>query len=303
VLAGLDAPDDAAIVRPPAGGVLLQTVDAFRPFVSDPYLFGRIAARHALGDIIAMNGHPVSALAIVGLPPMAPPLMEEDLFQMLAGALLELERAGARLVGGHSAEAAEPSLGFAITGEGEEASLLRKGGLRPGDLLVLTRPLGTGAILAGAMRGEASAEAIEAALAAMLAPTEPALAILLAHGARACTDVTGFGLAGHLDEMLRASKVGARLDLAAVPALPGALALLGSGIVSTLHEANARIPLEGAVRADPRAALIFDPQTAGGLLAGVSEAGAEACVRALAAEGLTAAIIGRVDAEPGLRID
>ncbi|KAA2235535.1 selenide, water dikinase SelD [Salinarimonas soli] len=302
VVAGLDAPDDAAIVRPPENGVLLQTVDAFRPFVSDPHLFGRIAALHALGDIVAMNGRPVTALAVVGLPPMAPALLEEDLVQMLAGGLAELEAAGARLVGGHSAEAAEPSLGFAITGEGDEAALLRKGGLRPGDRLILTKPLGTGAILAGAMRGEAPAEAIEAALAAMLARAQPAVAVLAAHGARACTDVTGFGLAGHLDEMLRASGTGARLDLDAVPALPGALDMLAAGIVSTLHEANAHVPLVGAASADPRVALLFDPQTAGGLLAGVPEERAQACLAALAKSGVAAAIVGRVEAEPGLRL-
>src|SRR5690349_14196539 len=188
---------------------------------------------------------------------------------MLSGGLDVLETAGAVLIGGHSAEGAELALGFAVTGRPRPGRLLRKGGLRPGDRLVLTKPLGTGVILAAAMRGEARAEWLEAALVAMQQPGGPVAAALAAHDATACTDVTGFGLFGHLGEMLRAGGCAARLDLAAIPLLPGAREALGQGIRSTLHEGN-RAAVAGLVD-DPPAALL-DPQTAGGFLAGLPEA-------------------------------
>ena len=148
VLIGLDSPDDAALISFPGVPPLLQTVDFFRAMVDDPYLFGRIAATHALGDIYAMGGSPETALAIATLPPARPPIAEHDLFHMLRGGLDVLEAAGAVLVGGHSAEGAELALGFAVTGRPRPGKLLRKGGLRPGDRLILTKPLGTGVILA-----------------------------------------------------------------------------------------------------------------------------------------------------------
>ncbi|MGQ9365765.1 selenide, water dikinase SelD [Azospirillum sp. ST 5-10] len=298
-LGGIDQRDDAAVIEPPGDGrVLVQTVDHFRAFVDDPYVFGRIAATHALGDIHAMGAEPLVALAIAGVPPHAPELVEEDLFHMLAGARAVLEAAGARLVGGHSAEAAETALGFAVTGVADPARLLRKGGLRPGDRLVLTKALGTGTLLAAAMRGGVRARAVAAALAAMQQPAGPAAACLLAHSATAATDVTGFGLHGHLMEMLEASGTDAVLDLDAVPALPGALDTLAAGWLSTLHPANAagrRLDADG-----PRAALLFDPQTAGGLLAGLPADRADACVAALRALGCAdAAVIGTVTVRAG----
>jgi selenide,water dikinase len=298
--------DDAAILVPPRDVLLLQTSDFFRAFIGDPYLFGRIAAAHALSDIFAMGGRPWTALAIVGLPPDAPPLMEDDLFQMLSGGLAALTPAGARLVGGHSAEAAEPGLGFAITGTVHPDRILRKGGLRPGDRLILTKPLGTGALFAAEMRGQARARWIEAALASMVQSSAEAAAELLAHGASACTDVTGFGLAGHLLEMLDASDVDARIETRSVPALDGALTLLEAGISSTLHPGNARAGARldaGATAADaPETRLLFDPQTSGGLLAGIAAERADACVAALRRAGFGhAAVIGAVTARTGLR--
>ncbi len=152
---GLGSPDDAAVVSFPGAPPLLQTVDFFRAMVDDPYLFGRIAANHALGDIYAMGGLPETALAIATLPPSLPAIMEQDLFHMLKGGTEVLEEAGAALIGGHSAEGAELGLGFAVTGRTRPGRVLRKGGLRPGDRLVLTKPLGTGVILAAEMRGRA----------------------------------------------------------------------------------------------------------------------------------------------------
>ena len=254
-----------------------------------------------------MGGVPESALAIAAVPPGREAVVEEDLYQLLRGGLEVLEAAGARLVGGHSAEGAELALGFTVNGRVEPERVLRKGGLRPGDRLVLTKPLGTGTLLAAEMRGAAKAAWVEGAIAAMLQPAGPAASVLLAHGATACTDVTGFGLLGHLLEMLRASGADAALDLDAVPALDGALATLGAGIASTLHPANAALgaALEGG-DGSARVQLLFDPQTAGGLLAGVPAGRAEACVAALREAGYPeATVVGTVgpsSAEPRVRL-
>ena len=307
VVIGLDSPDDAALISFPGGPPLLQTVDFFRAMVDDPYLFGRIAATHALGDIYAMGGMPESALAIATLPPARPAIVEHDLYHMLRGGLDVLEAAGAVLVGGHSAEGAELALGFAVTGRPRPGKLLRKGGLRPGDRLILTKPLGTGVILAADARGLAPARIVEAALATMLQSAGPAASCLLAHRASACTDVTGFGLLGHLLEMLRASNMSALLDPEAIPALDGAVSLLARGITSSMHADNvATITALGAGApslTDPLAALLIDPQTAGGLLAGMPADRAAACVAQLRGLDYRAADIGFVtratQGEPG----
>ena len=178
VTIGLDSPDDAALISFPGAPPLLQTVDFFRAMVDDPYLFGRIAATHALGDIYAMGGAPETALAIATLPPARPPIVEHDLFHMLSGGTEVLEPAGAVLVGGHSAEGAELALGFAVTGRPRPGKLLRKGGLRPGDRLILTKPLGTGVILAAETRGLVPSRLVEAAIATMLQPAAAAAACL-----------------------------------------------------------------------------------------------------------------------------
>jgi selenide, water dikinase len=303
VAIGLSAPDDAALLSFPGAPPLLQTVDFFRAMVGDPYLFGRIAATHALGDIYAMGGVPESALAIATVPPGRPAIVEHDLFHMMKGGSEVLEAAGAVLVGGHSGEGAELALGFAVTGRVRPGRLLRKGGLRPGDRLLLTKPLGIGVILAAEMRGLAPAHAVAAAIAAMLQPAAAASACLAAHGATACTDVTGFGLLGHLMEMLRASGADARLDPAAIPPLDGALALLGRGVTSSLHAGNlaALASLAPDNSDDDRAfaALLIDPQTAGGLLAGVPAERAVACLAELRRLGYAAAEIGVVAAPGG----
>jgi selenide, water dikinase len=298
VAIGLDDPDDAALISFPGAPPLLQTVDFFRAMVTDPYLFGQIAANHALNDIYAMGGRPDTALAIATLPPARPAIVEHDLYHMLRGALDVLEPAGAALVGGHSAEGAELALGFAVTGRAlASARLLRKGGLRPGDLLILTKPLGTGVILAADGRALAPAKAVEDAIAAMLQSSGPAAGCLAAHGATACTDVTGFGLLGHLLEMLRASEMDGVLDPETIPALAGALALLAQGITSSLHADNlaAFAALDATAQAHPLAPLLIDPQTAGGLLAGVAADRARGCLDELRKLGYRAALIGRVE--------
>jgi len=303
VAIGLDSPDDAALLSFPGAPPLLQTVDFFRAMVSDPYLFGRIAATHALGDIYAMGGVPETALAIATVPPAArPSIVEHDLFHMMRGGSEVLAAAGAALVGGHSAEGAELGLGFAVTGRTRPGRLLRKGGLRPGDRLLLTKPLGTGVILAAEMRRLAPARVVTAAIGTMLQPAAEASACLAAYGATACTDVTGFGLLGHLLEMLTASDADVLLDPDRVPVLDGAMTLLREGLASSLHAGNsiALSSLTGEAAQDPAlAALLIDPQTAGGLLAGVPADRVTDCLAELQRLGYRAAEIGVVAPRSG----
>lgn len=289
VLVGLDAPDDAAAFTVPSGQALVQTVDYMPALVPDPYLFGRIATIHGLSDLFAMGAAPHSALAAALVPFAAEAVTEETLYQMLSGALRELAAAGAVLVGGHSAEGSVPGLALTCNGLIDPGRLLRKSGLRAGEALILTKPLGVGVLFAAHMRLQAKAAWIDAALESMLLSNQAAAAILRDHGATACTDVTGFGLAGHLLEMLRASGPGAEIDLTTVPALPGALDCLRQGLASSLAAANRRA-LSAIANAkdfsdDERLALLFDPQTSGGLLAGVPAERAQDCVEALRAAG------------------
>ena len=298
----MEHPDDAAVMRPPAGRLLVQSVDHFRAFLDDPYVFGQVAATHALSDIHAMGARPWTALAIASVPHASGAKMGAELSAMLRGATEVLNADGCTLVGGHSAEAAESALGFAVTGLAEPGKAMRKAGLHVGDYLILTKPLGTGVVLAGHMRGLTRAAWLQAAIASMCVSNAAAARVFLAHRATACTDVTGFGLAGHLREMLTASAVGAALWLDAIPLLPGALELAGQGVESTLAPDNSRaLPgMDGGVRA----ALLIDPQTSGGLLGGVPPAQAEACLVALLATGLQAAVIGVVEpsAAPTIRL-
>jgi selenide,water dikinase len=301
VLIGLDAPDDAAVMLPPPGLAVVQSVDHFRAFINDPFVFGEIAAAHALSDLHAMGARPWTALAVAAVPYTTGDKMRTELADMLQGATSMLAADGCTLVGGHSAEAAEPALGFAVTGLADPAKLLRKSGLRAGDALILTKPLGTGIVLAGNMRGLARASWLLAAIASMRTSNGAASHILREHGAAACTDVTGFGLAGHLLEMLRASQVGAILWPDRVPALPGALELAAQNVASTLAPENRRQMQNAGT--DARAALLFDPQTSGGLLVGIAPERADTCVTALRTAGIDAAIIGTIErGDPAIRL-
>ncbi len=299
VLIGLADPDDAAVVETPPGKVMVHTVDSFRAMIDDPYLFGRIAANHSLGDVFAMGGEPQTALAIATLPYGIETQVEDTLSQMMAGATEVLHEAGAALVGGHTSEGAELALGFAVSGLIDREKILRKGGMRPGDRLLVTKPLGTGALFAANMRHKARGAWITAALDSMQLSNHAGARCLHRRSSSACTDVTGFGLLGHLVEMIRASEVEVELDLGAIPILPGALDTVAAGITSSLQPQNLR--LRRAVRDhdrvadDPRWPLLFDPQTAGGLLASVAESEAEACVEELRSLGYPhTALIGRV---------
>jgi len=296
--------DDAAVMRPPPGKVLVQSVDHFRAFVDDPWLLGRITAVHCLSDLHAMGAVPHSAQAMVTLAWTSEAKLELELRALLAGALAVLRAEGAMLIGGHTAQGAETAFGLAVNGFADADALLRKGALRAGEVLILTKPIGTGVILAADMRARASGASLAAALDSMLVSNGAAAACLREHGARACTDITGFGLLGHLVEMITASGVDARLDLARVPVLPGALELLADGIESTLAPANAAFlgHVSGAAPTPQHLALLSDPQTAGGLLAGVPATRAAHAVAALAALGYPqASIIGETcaPAQPG----
>jgi selenide, water dikinase len=301
IVIGLDAPDDAALVDTGGERLSLQTVDYFRAIVDDPYVLGKIAANHALGDVYAMGGEPQSALAIATVPYGLEAKVEADLSAMMTGANEMLRAAGCALVGGHTSEGAELALGFAVNGLVSRAGALRKGGLVPGDALILTKPIGTGTLLAADMRRKAKARWVMAAIAHMIRSNAEAAAILARHGAHAATDVTGFGLLGHLVEMVRASEVDAALAVEHVPLLEGARETVALGIFSSLQPQNVR--LRRAIRdldiaaTHPLYPLLFDPQTAGGLLASVPRAHAASCVAALKASGYAqAAVIGFVSA-------
>jgi selenide,water dikinase len=299
VVLGLDAPDDAAVVDTGGERLSVQTVDYFRAIVDDPYTFGKIAANHSLGDIYAMGGEPQSALAIATVPYGLETKVEADLSAMMAGANEVLRAAGCALVGGHTSEGAELALGFAVNGLVARDAAMRKGGLQPGDALILTKPIGTGTLLAAHMRGKAKARWVMAAIAHMVTSNRVAADILRRHNVHAATDVTGFGLLGHLVEMVRASGVDVTVVPNNVPLLDGARETVAAGIFSSLQPQNVR--LRRAIRdldvasTHPFYPLLFDPQTAGGLLAAVPSSRAEACVAELRAAGYEqASVIGTV---------
>jgi len=294
VLLGLDARDDAAAVRTARGDTLVVTVDGFRAFSQDAWLVGRVAALNAVSDVYAKGGTPRHALCWVTVPEGG---SERALGEVLGGVRAGLDELGVSLIGGHSTLGPELAVGLAVLGDlADGETPLTKAGLEPGDLLVLTKPLGTGIVLAADMRGLARGAWVQAAHASMLRPNAAA-AWVARRFARACTDISGFGLAGHLGEMLAASGAGiaAQLDAKALPALPGARELLARGMRSTYaaQAAEAAPPLLGG---DAIAhALLCDPQTSGGLLFAVKPERAADAIAALRDAGDTEAdAIGRV---------
>lgn len=299
VVIGLDSPDDAAVYRVPDGMLLAQSVDYFRAFIDDPYVFGQIAANHALGDLFAMGAQAQSVLAIATVPYARERVVEQTLYDVMSGALEVVSQTGAVLAGGHSSEGAELAFGLTVNGFIAADKVLRKGGLLAGDALILTKPVGTGTLFAADMRRRAKGRWVDAAIGSMLVSNQAAAECLQRFGVTACTDVTGFGLLGHLIEMTRSAGVDAELCTDDVPILAGAVETVAAGILSSLQPQNLRLrravrDLENVSR-HPRFPLLFDPQTAGGLLAGVPGAQAESCVLALKALGYPeTAVIGRV---------
>ncbi|MBL0124008.1 MAG: selenide, water dikinase SelD [Betaproteobacteria bacterium] len=301
VVIGLKDPDDAAVMRVPPGKAMVHSVDFFRSFIDDPYIFGKVTANHALGDIWAMGAEAQSATAIATVPSGLESKVEDVLFQMMSGALEVLNEANCALVGGHTGEGKELALGFAVNGliDDDPARILRKSGMKPGDILILTKPIGTGTLFAAHARLAAKGRWIDAALQSMVVSNRLGAKCLFEHGATACTDLTGFGLLGHLVEMTRPSGVDAELNLSALPLLDGAEECVASGIVSSLQSANVRLRRalrnQDAMIKHPRYPLIFDPQTAGGLLASIPADRADACIAELRALGYTRTVaIGRV---------
>ncbi len=294
--------EDAAAVPVPAGRELWQTVDQLKAFIDDPWLFAKIATLHCLGDIHAMGARPDSALAIVGVPFANRSITRDLLRELMLGCTSTLAEEGCRLLGGHTSETLELQFALAVNGHAEPGRALRKQGLREDDWLILSKPLGSGTLLAADMRHRAGHAWMREALHWMQVSNRGAARIFLDHDARACTDITGFGLAGHLLEMIVAGPV--ELDCEKIPVFDGALECLQQGIFSSLHADNrlseARIQCPEKSRGSARWEILFDPQTAGGLLAAVPGARAESCLAALRESGLEqAAVIGRVGAVEG----
>ena len=299
IVIGLDAPDDAAVVQVPVGQLMVHTIDYFRALINDPFIFGQISANHCLSDIFAMGAVPQSALAIATIPYALEEKVEETLYQLLSGAVKMLGQAQTPLVGGHTTEGAELGFGLSCNGLAYPDKLLRKGGMQPEQVLILTKALGTGTLFAADMRRQAKARWIDSAVASMLLSNQAAAACLLQHGATACTDVTGFGLLGHLMEMVQASQVTIDLELEAIPVLEGARETVQKGIFSSLQPENLRVSryvsnLEQMQRS-PNYPLLFDPQTSGGLLAAIPADQAAACLASLKACGYShSSVIGSV---------
>ncbi len=298
ILIGIDTPDDAAVVRIPTDRVMVQTIDYFRGLVDDSYLLGKITANHCLSDLFAMGAIPQSGLAIATIPYAAPTKQEDSLYQLLLGATEVLNQAGAVLMGGHTTEGEELAFGLTCNGLASPEKLLYKRGMQPGDVLILTKALGTGTLFAADMRLKARGRWIESAIRSMLVSNQNAAQLLLEYGATACTDVTGFGLVGHLLEMLKGQKVGVELDMEAIPVLPGVAETLSEGIFSSLSPENlqlsASIQNREQASLHPLYPLLFDPQTSGGLLATIPAESASACLNALQQEYSESRIIGRV---------
>lgn len=266
---GLEARDDVATVLTAGGEEQLITIDGFRAFVDDPHTVGRAAVVNALSDVWAKGGTPRQALTWVLAPPGPDGKVEELLFQLLSGVQRELRAHDVALAGGHTTQGAELSIGISVLAT-PGARFVPKTGLAPGNKIYLSKALGTGAILHADMLGEARGSWLEAALASILEPNARVARWLAPH-ASAATDVTGFGLAVHLLEMLGNAPIAVELTLAHIPALPGALELLGRGVRSTFHPQNrhARHRIQGLPSGSARAELLFDPQTSGGLLFGL----------------------------------
>lgn len=276
VLVGYDLADDAGVFRLRDDVALVQTVDFFTPVSDDPETYGRVAAINALNDVYAMGGKPLTALAIVCYP------QKEDmevLALILRGGQLAMNEAGVFVLGGHSIDDAEIKFGYAVTGIVHPSHVVTNAGAQPNDVLILTKPIGTGAIATGIKNGVASVESVEAAMKAMTtSASAPSIAMQKA-GASACTDVTGFGLLGHAYEMARASNVCLKIDAASVPLLPNVLELISQGMLTRGDRNNRKyvgntVEFANSVSPHMQSAL-FDPQTAGGLLISISPAGAE----------------------------
>jgi selenide,water dikinase len=297
VLVGAPAGDDAGVYRLDDDLALVQTVDVFSPSADDPYTFGQIAAANSLSDVYAMGGRPITALSIVGFPLHTVPT--DALHEILRGGIDKMTEAGVPVVGGHSINDSEIKAGFAVTGLIHPDKIVTNAGARPGDCLILTKPLGTGIMTFAAQIGRAPAGAAEAAARSMAALNRDAAKLMIECDAHACTDVTGFGLMGHLGAMAAASGVDVEIVWDDLPLLPGVLECLAQGIASGAVERNRESSGHCLVAGDdvqpPMLDLCFDPQTSGGLLIAVAASVADDLLGRLHTAGVAeAAVIGKV---------
>jgi selenide,water dikinase len=297
VLVGFETADDAGVYKISPELALVQTVDFFTPIVDDPYTFGQIAAVNALSDVYAMGGRPVSSLAMVCFPEKGD---LEVLGQILAGGLSKMIEAGCTVIGGHSVRDEEIKFGYAVTGTIHPDRVLLNGGAKAGDLLVLTKALGTGVISTAIKQGKAQPAWIAVATKSMtiLNKLGAEVAAEFAGDVHGATDITGFGLVGHVREVVLASNVSVRIDSAKLPLLPGAIECVRAGYVPQGLKSNrefAECNVEyGPAVDETTKALLFDPQTAGGLLLSISAKKAEPFVRVLQGRGDDATIVGEV---------
>jgi selenide, water dikinase len=305
VLIGAPAGDDAGVFLTDDGRALVQTVDVFAPSVDDPYTFGQIAAANSLSDVYAMGGRPLTALSIVGFPSRT--VDERVMHDILRGGLDKMAEAGVPVIGGHSIRDENIKAGFAVTGEIDPDRIVSNAGAEPGDVLILTKPLGVGIIAFAAQIDRAPAGSAEAAAESMAALNRDAAEVMLEVGAHACTDVTGFALMGHLGAMAEASGVDVGIVWDDLPLLPGVLECTAQGIASGGVERNRESAGHRLDAGDGVTAgmldICFDPQTSGGLLIAVGAERAAVLLARLHEVGVTAAtVIGRVTGEGAGRI-
>ncbi len=296
LLIGIDGSDDAGVYRISDDLALVQTVDFFTPIVDDPGDWGRIVAANALSDVYAMGGTPLTAMQLISWPRDVLPWSTAA--DVIDGAVEVLTRAKCTLVGGHSIDDRDPKFGFAITGTVHPDRIITNSAARPGDRLVLTKALGTGVIATAIKEGAAPPSSSRSAISSMIRLNAAASATAVSAGIEAGTDVTGFGLLGHLGEMLQASNVSATIDVAEIPILPGAVEIAAEGHVPGGTKRNYQA-VKGVVdfRDTPTAlqTILVDAQTSGGLLLSVPETALGDVVAAIIAGGDLAAVIGRID--------
>jgi selenide,water dikinase len=305
VLVSSDTCDDAGVYRLTPRTALVQSVDVFTPVVDDPYVFGEIAAANSVSDIYAMGGRPLTALSIIAFPieRLSPRIMN----RMLQGGIDKLREAGVALLGGHSIKDREIKLGFAVTGVVDPRRMTVNSKARPGDLLVLTKPLGTGTLTFARQIGRAPADGLAAAERSMRALNRAAAETMSAAGVTTATDITGFGLAGHLGEIAAQSGVEVELYGESIPVFPGVMDLIRAGIVSGAVERN-REYASALIKREKGAAeeletLLYDPQTSGGLLIAVRKSKVTGLLSVLHENGVSdAAVIGRVSRKGPARI-
>ena len=291
VIVGFDHADDAGVFRLTDDTALVQTLDFFTPVADDPEIYGQIAAINSLNDVYAMGGTPLTALSIVCYPQKGD---WDILGKILAGGQKAMNDAGVVVLGGHSVDDKEMKFGYSVTGAIHPDSVITNAGAKPGDVLILTKPIGTGAINTAIKHGKAKRGAEEAVIKVMTTSAAAASKVMQKVGANACTDVTGFGLMGHAFEMAKASDVTLTIDSAAVPLLPDVLELIAQGMLTRGDKNNRAyvgetVRIQTTVTGEMQSAL-FDPQTAGGLLISMREENSKAFL----AEITDAAIIGHV---------